>query len=264
MPEQKDFQITKIRSSDGAILQIETHASIPSASSLAKSYADIGYPDRYMVFSTVQTEYGVFGEKLSDGQTAKGLFLSCILRPSMFPSQAGLLRALSAVSMLTALEEHTSKKLGIGWVSDIFCEKSKIGTVTLEGKLDNYTSYEYIIISFKMKLPPEIFPPRLRDMVKSVFENDSSSTEFIIAQNILSKFFPLYFSLKNKSKFMDTYKQKFSMRGQKAKYIDGAKRCSCKILNVNTENGALVVQVKNGKVIDVSSPSSVILPKRVK
>ncbi len=264
MPEDKDFQIIKMRSFDGAILQIESHASVPSAAALAKSYANSGYPDRYMVFSTVQTESGIFGERLSEGQEAKGLFLSCILRPSMFPSQAGLLRALSAVAMLTALEEHTIKKLGLGWVSDIFCEKNKIGTVTLEGKLDNYTSYEYIIISFKMKLPSEIFPPRLRDMVKSVFENDSSSTEFIIAQNILSKFFPLYFSIKNKSKFMDLYKAKFAMKNHKAKYIEGGKKHACRILNVSTESGSLQVQLKNGKLMDVSSPANIILPKKLK
>ena len=235
-----------------------------STSALAKQYANAGYPDRYMVFATSQTESDVFGEKLSEGQSAKGMFLSCILRPSMFPSQAGLLRAMSAVAMITALEEHTQKTLGIGWVSDIFCERKKIGTVSLEGKLDNFTSYEYIIISFKLKNSKENFPPRLRDMVKSVFESDHSSSELIIAENILSKFFPLYFSLKSNSKFMDTYKAKFAMCNQKAKFIENGKRRKCKILNIKSESGALTVMLKNGNTVDISSPKSVILPKKIK
>lgn len=256
--------IKKIRSFDGGVLQIECHDSITSTSSVAKEYANSGYPDRYMVFSSMQTESDVFGEKLPPAQTARGMFLSCILRPSMFPSQAGLLRALSSVAMITALEEHTSKPLGIGWVSDIFCERNRIGAVTLEGKLDNFTTYEYIIITFRLKISKENFPPRLVDMVKSVFESESNSTELIIAQNILAKFFPLYFNMKNQSKFMDIYKSKFAMRDLDAKYIGGGKRKKCKIVNVDSESGALIVRQKNGSTVSVSSPTGVILPKKVK
>ncbi len=264
MAENGEFQIIKMRSFDGAMLQIECHDSVSSTAAVAKRYANAGYPDRYMIFSTKQTDADVFGEKLSDGQSVDGMFLSCILRPSMFPSQAGLLRALSSVAMISALEEHTSKKLGLGWVSDIFCEKKKIGTVSLEGKLDNYTSYEYIIISFKLKISKEVFPPRIVDMVKSVFESESNSSEFIIAEKILAKFFPLYFNMKNQSKFMDIYKSKFAMKDHKAKYIADGKKKSCKILNVNTLNGSLTVQLKNNRTADVLSPTNIILPKKIK
>ena len=264
MAENEKMQIVRTRSSDGAMIQIECHESVTSTALLAKEYANSSYPDRYMVFSTEQTEVDVFGEKITDGHPSRGMFLSCILRPSMFPSQAGLLRALSAVAMISALEEHTTKRLGIGWVSDIFCEKKKIGTVTLEGKLDNFTSYEYIIISFRLKMSKDVFPPRLVDMIKSVFENESDSTELIIAQNILAKFFPLYFNIKNKSKFMDVYKLKFAMRNHKAKYLSDGRKKRCKITAVNAESGALVVQTKKGVAREISSPANVILPKKVR
>lgn len=264
MTPESGKNIKKIRSFDGGMLQIECHDSITSTSSVAKKYANAGFPDRYMVFSPIQTESDVFGERISDGQVAHGMFLSCILRPSMFPSQAGLLRALSSVAMITALEAHTSKPLGIGWVSDIFCEKRRIGAVTLEGKLDSFTTYEYIIITFRMKISEENFPPRLVDMVKSVFESGSNSTELIIAQNILAKFFPLYFNMKNQSKFMDIYKSKFAMRDLSAKYFDNGKKKRCKVVNVDTQSGALLIRQRNGEIASVSSPTNVILPKRVK
>ncbi len=262
--EDKDVQILKMRSFDGGMLQIECHETVTSTASLAKQYANSGYPDRYMVFSRTQTESDVFGEKIADGQKSRGMFLSCILRPSLFPAQAGLLRAMSSVAMITALEEHTMKKLGIGWVSDIFCEKKKIGTVTLEGKLDDFRSYEYIIISFRLKTPKDVFPPRLEDMIRNVFENASDNTELIIAQKILAKFFPLYFNLKNHSRFMNVYKSKFIMREHRAKYIDKDKRFRCKIVNVNTDNCSLIVELKGGKRINVSSPANIILPRRIR
>ncbi len=264
MIKNDNVQIKKIRSFDGGMLQIECHDSVSSTSVLAKQYANAGYPDRYMVFSTAQTEFGVFGEKLSEGSVARGMFLSCILRPSMFPSQAGLLRALSAVAMTTALDEHTSSKLSIGWVSDIFCDKEKIGGVTLEGKLDNFTSYEYIIITFRLNISKDNFPPRLKDMIKSVFESDNSSKELIIAENIISKFFPLYFTIKNQTKFMDAYRLRFGMCDHKAKYISNGRTQRCKILSVDTLSGALILQLKNGETISVTSPANVILPKKIK
>lgn len=264
MTDKNEVNIIKARSFDGGIIQIECHNCVTSTAKLAKQYANSGYPDRYMIFSSTQTESDAFGERLSEGQVSNGMFLSCIFRPSMFPSQAGLLRAMASVAMITALEEHTTKKLGIGWVSDIFCEGKKIGGVTLEGKLDNFTSYEYIIITFRMKLDKSIFPPRLVDMVKSVFENESASKELIIAKSILSKFFPLYFNLKNHAKFMDVYKSKFAMKGQRAKYIIDSKKVTCKIAGIDSSTGSLTVELKGGKPCSVSTPTQVILPKRVK
>jgi len=257
-------QTIKFRSFDGGISQIECHSSCTSTAALAKAYAIAGYPDRYVVFSREQTEIGYQGEKLSDGQSAKGLFLSCILRPSMFPSQAGQLRILSSVALITALEEHTTKKLGISWVSDIFCEGRRIGGVNIEGKLDNYSSYEYIIVTFSVKLTEKNFPPRLSDMLKKVFESENSSLELILAKAILTKFYPLYFNIRSSAKFMDIYKMKFLLRGYSAKYVKDGKRIRCKVQNIDPDTGALLLQFKDGKVISVSTPTFVQLPKRLK
>ena len=264
MAEDSTAKIIKIRSLDGGVSQIECHDSVPSVAALAKKYAGQGYPDRYAVFSRAQTELGAFGEKLGEGQTSRGLFLSCILRPSMFPSQAGLLKSLSTVALITALEEYTTKPLGIGWVSDIFCEGKKIGGVSIEGRLDSYSSYEYIIVSFHLKFSAKNFPPRLSDMVERVFESDNTSTELIVAKNIMSKFFPLYFNMKSKTKFMDTYRLKFGMRGHRAKHVVGAKKQVYKISGVDTATGALILTTKKGESISIFSPKNVILPKKLK
>ena len=141
-----------MRTGDGKILHLECHESLPSTQNLARFYAKLGYSDGYVVFSEKQTKYNFKGEKLPEGQCEKGVFLSCILRPSFFPSQAGALGAISAVALISALEEHTSKKLGIGWISDIFCEGKKIAATSTEGKLDSFMTYEYVIISFFVRI----------------------------------------------------------------------------------------------------------------
>lgn len=254
-----------MRTRDGKILHLECHDSLPSTHELARSYARAGYADGYVVFSENQTKYNSLSQMLPSDVSEHGVYLSCILRPSIFPSQAGFLGAMSAVAFINALEEQTDKKLGIGWVSDIFCEGERIGTVSTEGKLDSFMAYEYIIISFTVKLTDEYFPPRLSDMIKKVFESENTSIPLIIAKNILSKFFALYPKrIKTPEKFMENYKRKFILGGVSAKYIEDGKKKRCKILGIEGSDGRLIIEAKDGTIKHVSGNRNIIIPGKIK
>ena len=242
-----DRTVNAIRLSDGSIVKLEYRQAIASTAKLAKEYARAGYPDKYVIFSESQSNTQITGTKLSDGESEHGVFLSCILRPSFFPSQAGLLGALSSVALLTGLAEHTEKKLGIGWVSDIFCNGRRIGGVAIEGKLDSFSSYEYLIVSFAVKLTNEDFPPKLIDMIRKVFENDNASIEMIIAKNILNKFFTVYHSIKSPEKFMKLYKERSVLIGKTVKVIENGKRKKCRVADIDSATGALIVDLGGTK-----------------
>ena len=247
--------LISIRATDDSIVKLECHEKLISTAAVAREYARAGYSDRYAVIA----EYAA-GKETSE----RGIYMSLILRPSIVPSQAALLSSLATVALINALEEHTTRRLGIGWVSNIFCDGKQIGGVTIEGKLDNFTSYEYIIINFAVKLSEEDFPPRLTDLVKKVFERDSNSISTIIAKNILNKFFPLYGNMKNNTKFMNVYKQKFILHGVKIKYLADGKKESCKILGVDNADCSLIIERPGGKIEHVVTPASVIIPRSVK
>lgn len=253
--------VTTMRASDGSVVKLECHDALPSTARLAREYAKLGYPDRYVVFSERKKKLNADDKTRSDVES--GIYMSCILRPSIFPSQAALISSLSTVAMATALEEHTTCELGIGWVSKIYCNGRIIGEVTIEGKLDNFTSYEFIIVTFSAALDGNDFPPRLTDLIRKVFESENTSISVIIAKNILNKFFPLYTNMKNHTKFMDIYRQKFILRGQKIKYINDGKRQSCKVLGIDQNTCALMVEDKEKKVIHISTPNKVIIPKKI-
>lgn len=254
-----------MRTQEGKSLHLECHESLPSVVELARSYAQSGYPDGYVVFSESQTKYNSLGEPLAQGKSERGVYLSCILRTSIFRSQAGFLGVMSAVALSNALEEQTMKKIGIGWVSDIFCEDRKIGTSSVEGKLDSFNSYEYIIVSFTVKLSESDFPPRLPDLVKKVFESDNTSLSLIIAKNILYKFFSIYPKrIKTPEKVMDAYKRAFALAGTKTKYFENGKKRSCKILNVNSKNCTLMIETHNGAIKIIDKKRSIIIPNKIK
>ena len=253
--------VTTMRASDGSVVKLECHDALPSTARLARQYAKLGFPDRYVVFAEGKKRFDTDGKY--HGDVERGVYISCILRPSIFPSQAALISSLSAVAATTALEEHTTKKLGIGWVSKIYCSGKLIGDIKIEGKLDDFTSYEYIIVTFSITLSEDNFPPRITDIIRKVFESDNSSVNVIIAKNILNKFFPLYSNLKNRSKYMDIYRQKFILRGQKVRFINDGKKQTCKILGVDENTSSLIIEDSHKKVVYVSTPNKVIIPKRI-
>lgn len=247
----KDKEIVSFRVSDGNTVKLEHRSTLTSTVELAREYARAGYPDRYVIFTERQ------------GESESGLYMSCILRPSIFPSQAGLIGPLATVAFAAALEEHTSKKLGIGWVSDIYCDGIKVGGCSVEGKLDNFTSYEYMIITFAVKLDERIFPPRLTDMVRTVFEADNTSVAMIIARTVLNKFFMIYRDLKSPEKHMDAYKAKFALAGKKIKYLSDGKKRLARVVDIDKKNCTLIIEAKDSSILRISSPSMVIIPNKL-
>ena len=248
-----EYNVISFRASDGNTVKFEHRSSLPSTTDLARSYAKAGYPDRYAIFT----------EKITGESSARGMFLSCILRPSIFPSQAGMVAPLAALALATALEEHTDKQIGIGWVSDIYCDGIKIGGCSIEGKLDDYTSYEYMIVTFAVNLDENHFPPRLSDMIKQVFEADNSSIAMIIAKNVLNKFFTIYREIKSPEKHIEAYADKFALTGKKIKYIDGGKKRRARVLMLDKKNCTLLIEDKDGQTIRVTSPSGIIVPRKI-
>lgn len=258
-----DANIISFRASDGNTVRLEYKDSLPSAASLAKDYAQAGYPDRYAVFTERQTAVSSTGEILSANESERGVFLSCILRPSIFPSQAGCIGPLSAVALAAALEEHTMKDIGIGWISDIYCDGVKIGSTSVEGKLDNFTSYEYLVVNFAVKLDPRKFTPRLTDMVRRVFEEGNQSIQMIMAKTVLNRFFAIYKDIKSPAKHLNHYVDRFALKEKKIKYIEDGKKKTVKVVDINKENLTLLIETKDGRRINVSSQSSVIIPNRI-
>lgn len=251
-----------MRAQDGKTVYIECHDALVSTASLARQYAEAGYADRYAVFSTSK----IYPEtKRTKAHEERGIYLSIILRPSLFPSQAIFLGHLSAVALTLALEEHTAKPLGIGWISALYCGNTKIGGAIVEGKLDSFGAYEYIIVTFSAATSSENFPPRLADLVKKVFEADNSSVEMLVAKQVINNFMPLYASCKSPSKFIDTYRQKFVMRGTKVVYLgkDGRRRRAT-VLGIDTATGALLVDGADGAVEKILSQKSVVIPRKIK
>ncbi|MBR2612540.1 MAG: hypothetical protein IKC72_05670 [Clostridia bacterium] len=264
MEQIKKGNVLTFRVADGNVIQLEQYDTLPSTLALAREYARNGYPDKYVVFSQKQSVLESTDEKKGKNEVEEGIFMSCILRPSFFPSQSGFLGVLTALSMIDALSAHTDRALGLGWVSDVYCEGRRFASASLEGKIDSYSSYEYLIVSFRILLDDEYFPPRMSDIVRRIFEEDSSSLSLMIAKNVLSKFFTLYPHVRTPEKFMEAYQRKFILRGVRTKHLLPAKSVSCRILGVDAESAKLIVELPRGEIRQISSRSQIVIPEKVR
>ena len=248
----------------GTTLKIEYRDFAPSTAVLAKEYAMHGYPERYAIFTEHQSDTTITGTKLREGALEEGIFISLVLRPTLFPAQVSALGYLSVVAMTQALETYTSKKLGISWVSDIYCDGMKIGGTQVEGKLKDANSYDYVIVSFAVKTNEIIFPPRLKDSVRKVFEKEKLSVGMMMARSILDRFFQLYSDIKDVEKQKKCYVDKFILKDAKIKYIEDGKKHTVRVTGIDEEDLSLLVKRPFTEEFNVFTPSRVIIPGRLK
>lgn len=259
-----DVKLSTFKASDGSNIKFEYHRMLTSTAELARKYASEGYDDRFVVFTDAQSSSAITGTKLADGEYERGVFISILLRPAFFPSQASLIGHLAAVGLISALEEHTTLPLGLGWVSDVYCNGIRIGGCNVEGKLNSFSSYEYLIVTMAVKLTKETFPPRLSDMIRRVFESDNAPISMLIAKTIVNKFFAAYSSIRSPGKYLDAYYRKFAFREKKIKYLDGERKRSCKVLDVDKSSGMLIIEMRGGEKMEITSPSKILMPKKIK
>ena len=254
-------KIVYVKLYDGSFAKLECHDALFSTSDLARQYAKSGYPDRYCIFAE-KVPCTTAGEKALEYQS--GIFLSIILRPTLFSSQASFIAPLTAVALATALEEHTTSKPGIGWLSDIFSGGQRIGGCTIEGRLNSYSSFEYLIINISVKTDEKNFPSRMSDLIRKVFIEENASLNQIIAKTILSKFFLVYRDLKEPKKHIEKYIEKSVLPGKKIKFIKDDKKYACKVLRIDSDTCSLIVEDRQGNEIVISSPSQIYIPDKLK
>ncbi|GEM_PF-2635178 len=258
--EPTPSKVLTVESKYGPPITMYCFDSLPSVAELAKERAKSGAPDRTCIFAPID-ESRVKKDKKGRDVPTRGVYLSLIMRPLFFPQQAGFMSHLSASALATTLETYTELPIGIGWVSDVFADTEKIGSVNIENRLDRFSGYEYMIFHFAVEIDEKIFPVRLSDMMRRVFEGNFTSQELLMASSLLDKFFSLYAQYQNTSKYINDYRYRFVMNGLSATYTRGGRKKKCKLLGIDAETGKLRVEMPGGTIMDFSGRAGLTLPE---
>ena len=101
----------------------------------------------------------------------KGLYLSCLLRPAISPAALGKLTPWAAVAVRRAVKAVCGLEADIKWVNDLLCHNRKLCGILTEGAFrDGQLRYAILGIGLNVSALPEDFPPELREIATSVYQ----------------------------------------------------------------------------------------------
>lgn len=189
---------------------------------------------------------------------APGLTLRILIRPTMHARHAGQLSALTAVAVARAIERHSDMKISIRWVNDLYSGTRKIGAVLTNAQVNTAGYYEYAVIRISLALAPEDFPPRLGDVVRRVFRNETVSLTANLAESIIEEFFTLYDTEGSHTDYMADYRKRLTVIGRRVKVLTGVRYERGRVADIDA-NACLLVRLPRGRTFLVSSRSEIVL-----
>src|SRR3990172_7023153 len=141
--------------------RIERHEELSSTIDRARSAIEEGAPEGTVILADCQTAgRGRRGRRWVS--PSGGLWLSVVLRPSLFPRQLGRLAIAAAVAAAEAVEEKAGLEVGLKWPNDLQVKGRKLAGILLESRPGRGGRRAVILsLGLNLNLRPEAFPPSL-------------------------------------------------------------------------------------------------------
>ena len=205
--------------------------------------------------------YALFAETRENGllsNGAPGLFLSILVRPGIKAKKAGILSAVAAVAAARAIEETSDTKISIRWVNDLFSPAHKLGAMMTSGRITPSGYLDYAVIGISIALSPDDFRPKLGDVIRQVFSDESKTLSTRLTEHILLEFFTIYDRMLTDRAFLTEYRMRCAgLVGKRVKVLVGGKYVRARIARID-DRALLVVSLRNGEELTISSRSEVV------
>ncbi len=122
--------------------------------------------------------------------SAKGIYISIIMRPAIPPSETPKLVLLSSVTVAELLRSRTSLKTEIKWPNDVLVNGKKIAGILLEvGTEMDAVDYSIVGLGLNVNIPFGSFPDNIKDSATSLLvESGKQSSRVKLVQDYLMMF----------------------------------------------------------------------------
>ena len=229
-------------------LKIEVHNVLDSTNRAVRELAINGEPEGKVIIALEQTAGRGRKNRAFFSPCETGIYMSVLLRPQMAATDAALITTAAAVATAQAIEKHTSKQAQIKWVNDIFVDGKKVCGILTEAGLSTETAmldYAVLGIGVNVTSPKDGFPQELTDIATSLFEHGKiKNIRSVIAADILNIFMDYYGNLAERE-YMDEYKKRLFILGEKITVFQGDSVRSSTALDIN-DDCHLLVQYDDG------------------
>ena len=171
--------------------------------------------------------------------------------------KAGILSAVTAVAAARAIEEIADTEISIRWVNDLFSPHHKLGAMMTSGRITPNGYLDYAVIGMTIALSPEDFQPKLGDVIRQVFGDESKTLSTRLTEHILLEFFTIYDRMMTDRAFLSEYRERSSIIGRRVRVLRAGRYARAQVVDID-EAAQLVVRFRDGSEATVSSRSEVI------
>jgi len=240
--------IRKYLKSVCASMELEVLPVAGSTNELVEEGAGAGAKDGYALLANSQTAgKGRLGRSFySPGDT--GVYMSLLLRPQGYsPDQAVRLTTMAAVAACEAIEEVSGRSAQIKWVNDVYMDNKKVSGILTEAAFsleDNSLDYIVVGIGINAYPPKEGFPPELKQIATTVFEERQNDGKNRLAAAFLNCFMGYYAARENMD-YAKKYRARSLVIGKEIRVISPAGQREALALDVD-EECRLAVRYQDG------------------
>ncbi|KXL52042.1 bifunctional ligase/repressor BirA [Anaerotignum neopropionicum] len=185
-----------------------------------------------------------------EAPAGSGIWMSILLRPNIFPSEASVLTLLAGLAVCQALEAETGLSPKIKWPNDILLNEKKLVGILTEMDCEMQQTH-FVIVGIGINVNTTEFPEGLGDIATSLYlESGRTFSRKNILQRVLVNFESLYeefiASHSSFAPFLFRYKEKCSTINQEVKVL-GKETFFAQAVDITPEGELVVIRKDNGK-----------------
>lgn len=237
--------------------QVEVHRCIDSTNTRAKELALEGAPEGFLIIAEEQTiGKGRLGRHWVS-PPGVGIWMSLVLRPKLYPSDAPKITLIAALSMVEAINSVTGLKAGIKWPNDILIRGRKVCGILTEIHADpDIIDYVVLGIGINVNTKQSDFPEALRDAATSLYiEKGHKITRNDMIRAVIERIevnYTKYLDSRDFDSVLSELRRHSVTLGRQVKVIGRTEALEGVALDY-AEDGALLIQTENGQIQKVLS-----------
>ena len=229
---------------------LEYHQTIDSTNTRAMQLAAEGAPEGTVVLAESQTAgRGRMGRSFHS-PSARGIYLSLILRPQCHASRLMHLTCAAAVAVCDAIEEAAGFRPGIKWTNDLVLGTKKAGGILTEMSLDSDGQVAYAVVGIGINCAQQEadFPEEIRSIATSLsaYSGKEICRSRLVAAMIERLCAMRTDLLTGKEAMMERYRQDCITLGQEVSVLRGDTVFYGKAVDLSAD-GELVLLLPDGE-----------------
>jgi BirA family biotin operon repressor/biotin-[acetyl-CoA-carboxylase] ligase len=246
--------------------EVISYNRVDSTNDVAYELAEKGLREGSVVLSDEQTRgKGRHGRAWASPPMG-GIYMSCILRPRMAPSEIARITLLAAVAVARAVRSCTGLEASIKWPNDIMIGSRKICGILTEMKAEQ-DSVDFIVLGIGVNVnTPVKHLPKTASSLKVEAERAGSefrSSRIELARNIIETLDRYYDILKRDGfePIIEEWKTLSSMLGSRIRVVLPNREFEAQAHTIDRD-GALIVRLDSGIMERVSSGDIIMIRQK--